>query len=88
MVCRQYADDVIADKRPPLLIDELQRQRYRIKAFTTTDGLGKPIYQHAIFSGIRHKQQIGAGRNDEATLRNPGLPGNKNSNQVHPGFPT
>lgn len=63
----QYADDVIADKRPPLLIDELQRQEYRIKAFTT-DGLNQPIYQHAIFSGIRHKQQIGASRNDEATL--------------------
>jgi membrane-anchored protein YejM (alkaline phosphatase superfamily) len=64
----QYADDVIADKRPPLLIDELQRQEYRIKTFTT-DGLNQPIYQNAIFSGIRHKQQIGVGKSDDQTLQ-------------------
>jgi uncharacterized protein len=64
----QYAEDVLADKRPPLLIDELQRQEYRIKAFAT-DGLALPIYQHAIFSGIRHKQQIGVTNNDELALK-------------------
>ncbi len=63
----QYAEDAQADKRPPLLIDEMQRQEYRIKAFAT-QGLDLPIYREAIFSGIRHKQGKNRVQSDAQTL--------------------
>ena len=65
----QYADDVEADKRSPLLLDEMQRQEYRIKAFAT-QGLDLPIYQEAIFSGIRHKRAQDNSQSDAQTLEN------------------
>ena len=65
----QYADDVEADKRSPLLLDEMQRQEYRIKAFST-QGLDLPIYQEAIFSGIRHKRTQAGTQSDALTLEN------------------
>ncbi len=65
----QYADDVEADKRSPLLLDEMQRQEYRIKAFAT-QGLDIPIYQEAIFSGIRHKRTPDGTQSDAKTLEN------------------
>ncbi len=47
-----YMDDALADKRAPLLMDELQRQDYQIRTFATHK-LDAPIYKAGLFSGLR-----------------------------------
>lgn len=53
----QYAEDMLADKRAPLLIDELQKQDYLITAFITNQH-ASTLYHEGIFSGVRDKKRL------------------------------
>lgn len=63
----QYADDVQADELSPVLLDEMQRQEYLIRAFASS-GLNQSMYQQAIFRGLRQKPERHPQQTDVETL--------------------
>lgn len=63
----QYADDMLADKRAPLLIDELQRQDYLITSFIASQQ-ASTLYHNGIFSGVRDKKRLLINLADDATV--------------------
>lgn len=50
-----YMEEMLADHRSPLLLDELQRQDYLIRAFSS-QSMRQSLYRNGIFSGVRQLQ--------------------------------
>ena len=63
----QYADDMLADRRAPLLIDELQKQEYLITSFVTNQQASS-LYHEGIFSGVRDKKRLLTNLGDDASI--------------------
>ena len=63
-----YMDDMLADHRSPLLLDELQRQDYQIKIFSSQN-LKQPLYRNGIFGGVRQFRSHKSDGDEQASIQ-------------------